>query len=663
MTAVVAGFLLTPKFGSLPAQIERSVPSSVPNISALITLHPSQDSISIDVQAFRNPGDGGSGKFLWKAESTETPDGGTIFGTVGMQGRWIRQFDSAQGIDVRWFGAFGNGNSHPLTKINIDNCAWLKGFIIGDEWDTVALQLAINAAQKIASQDHTIDVHLAAGTYIIYRSMSAPTTPYTTTGAMLKLASNIRIEGESNHAAILTTKVASGLVRVLRYDSGNIDSLENFGFYNLTFKNIAFEFFAYGNHTIRNLTMSGCSFTMTKPGPTDHTEIVLLQNVTTATIGKTTFDRASTGIGIGIIIYQSHGVTVEDSNFAGYFIGELYVQGNKKLPTTYGDYDDMDTSDQYWPDVWRSTETVIQRNTFSTLDKTVTGQSHLVYVWGAHNVTIQANTFIGKPSLKKSGVKLRNSSLATITGNQFIDCGITLATLKSKPPDPATGYVGTIEVPFLYDITITDNTITNQSPDFDSGYINIYYWRNYENDAPEHEHGIDIERNIVRNGFIGYNPNTAAGAFTIKENTASGYAIPRVPRSVPNISALIQLRVPLPDKEIPLNVEAFRNPGDGGGGTFIWNAESTDAPDGGIVFGDPTAGPGRWIRQFDPAQGIDVRWFGAFGDGNSHPLTELNIDNCSWLNGFAIGDEWDTVALQLATNAAERFATFVVPSQ
>ena len=54
-------------------------------------------------------------------------------------------------------------------------------------------------------------------------------------------------------------------------------------------------------------------------------------------------------------------------------------------------------------------------------------------------------------------------------------------------------------------------------------------------------------------------------------------------------------------------------PGDGGGGLFHWQPESTSAPDHGLVIGRRADGRGRWHRVV--SEPINVRWFGARGDG------------------------------------------------
>ncbi len=61
-------------------------------------------------------------------------------------------------------------------------------------------------------------------------------------------------------------------------------------------------------------------------------------------------------------------------------------------------------------------------------------------------------------------------------------------------------------------------------------------------------------------------------------------------------------------------VLGYHRPGDGGGGSFVWDPASQAAADGGLVFAG-SGQAGRWIRAAKGA--VDVRWFGAAGDGTT----------------------------------------------
>lgn len=59
--------------------------------------------------------------------------------------------------------------------------------------------------------------------------------------------------------------------------------------------------------------------------------------------------------------------------------------------------------------------------------------------------------------------------------------------------------------------------------------------------------------------------------------------------------------------------------GDQGGGHFLWSSSSTTPDDGGMVFGNATAG--RWLRLVERKNFRNVKWFDAWGD-NSHDDTD-----------------------------------------
>lgn len=62
-----------------------------------------------------------------------------------------------------------------------------------------------------------------------------------------------------------------------------------------------------------------------------------------------------------------------------------------------------------------------------------------------------------------------------------------------------------------------------------------------------------------------------------------------------------------------INVLGYYEKGDGGGGTFYWDATSTEADNGGTIIQATGVVTGRWKRVFSGA--VNVKWFGAKGDG------------------------------------------------
>lgn len=91
-------------------------------------------------------GDGGEGFFVWNATSTTADNGGTIIQVSGVAtGRWTRVYTSGP-VNVRWFGATGNGVSNDTTGV------------------TGAITWAISNGIK--------NVYIPGGTYIILSSIT-----------------------------------------------------------------------------------------------------------------------------------------------------------------------------------------------------------------------------------------------------------------------------------------------------------------------------------------------------------------------------------------------------------------------------------------------------------------------------------------------------------
>lgn len=69
-----------------------------------------------------------------------------------------------------------------------------------------------------------------------------------------------------------------------------------------------------------------------------------------------------------------------------------------------------------------------------------------------------------------------------------------------------------------------------------------------------------------------------------------------------------------------INVLGYYEKGDGGGGTFYWDATSTEDDNGGTIIQATGVTTGRWKRVFSGA--VNVAWFGAKGD-ESNDITSL----------------------------------------
>ncbi len=67
-------------------------------------------------------------------------------------------------------------------------------------------------------------------------------------------------------------------------------------------------------------------------------------------------------------------------------------------------------------------------------------------------------------------------------------------------------------------------------------------------------------------------------------------------------------------------VFGYYTPGDSGGGTFVLVSSDTAADNSGTIIVD--ANGHRWHRQTN-ADPVNVRWFGAYGDGNHNDTTAI----------------------------------------
>jgi hypothetical protein len=101
---------------------------------AALTVIPSSfrfDDMLVYVSSRATDGDGGEGWWRFDASSSATANGGTILAPDAGTGRWIRQYSGA--LNVRWFGAVGNGVADDTAAIQAgaDHAASIGAILIG----------------------------------------------------------------------------------------------------------------------------------------------------------------------------------------------------------------------------------------------------------------------------------------------------------------------------------------------------------------------------------------------------------------------------------------------------------------------------------------------------------------------------------------------------
>ena len=150
--------------------------------------------------------------------------------------------------------------------------------------------------------------------------------------------------------------------------------------------------------------------------------------------------------------------------------------------------------------------------------------------------------------------------------------------------------------------------------------------------------------NWLDENFTGYNVVHGAGVpvpqrktlnfgsgLTVGDDPTNGVTTITGTGSAPLfVSALVTTPPLNPSTQEFYIASAYSTPGDGGGGTFVWNPTDTRAADGGTIIAVTGIAAGRWNRVFSGP--INVRWFGAAG--NSGAGGGGNDDNIDFQNAI-----------------------------
>ncbi len=90
--------------------------------------------------------------------------------------------------------------------------------------------------------------------------------------------------------------------------------------------------------------------------------------------------------------------------------------------------------------------------------------------------------------------------------------------------------------------------------------------------------------------------------------------VPEEAERVGNISQLKDLQA---SENRVVEVEGYHTPGDGGGGKFVWNEGYRKSADEGLYFSSNRSNSGAWERVVESDRKINVKWFGAIGNGST----------------------------------------------
>lgn len=399
-------------------------------------------------------------------------------------------------LNIKALGAIGDGQSHYVTQKDLSTYShfWKGKYVEGDEWDYVALQEAILTSRSGQS------IFLPKGVYLINT---------------LRLKSNITMIGAD---ATIKSSLSSQLL--IKFVSGNSNNLVHLTFDSIDFIDIGFELVATKKFTINNVVFKNCVFedTTNIGNKTYYIQLSHLENVLIENCKfKRNFINNSNW---GVRLYKDHYVTIQNSEFWGYFKTAINVFGSFK-----------DKKGQY-PINSRNKNIIIKNNKIERINgysvlknKSIEvnyAEDHGIYVWGVAGIVIIGNSISGwSPTASGGSVKIRNGEDITIQNNTFNDSGIMAYTYEGTNQCNTNSNVVNASCPpaYLKNVDIKGNIIvltTNES-DRCQG---IVYWRNFGRKSDIHEENILIYQNKLYGGCIRIE-NAYSPAFKVYENTVN----------------------------------------------------------------------------------------------------------------------------------------------
>ncbi|MFA6246259.1 MAG: right-handed parallel beta-helix repeat-containing protein [Mucilaginibacter sp.] len=162
----------------------------VTNIAALQALDPSSVNEEVVAEYYSIQFDGGGGTFYWDDSSIETANNGTIFDTnfspTPLTGKWKRIYSPP--IDIRWFGAKGDGVTYATDRINnaIDWASYTNENTVIISGGT----FLIDAGKEVSLNDNT---HLIIAAFSKLKKYRVDAGDYTIVG--LRNVANVIIDG------------------------------------------------------------------------------------------------------------------------------------------------------------------------------------------------------------------------------------------------------------------------------------------------------------------------------------------------------------------------------------------------------------------------------------------------------------------------------------
>ncbi|HLD44094.1 MAG TPA: hypothetical protein VJC18_01560, partial [bacterium] len=447
----------------------------------------------------------------------------------------------------------------------LDNNPVFAGlYSVGDEWDTVAIQEAINAAQPGQA------VCVGPGDYKILRAEKRPRNhPFFKYEANIKFKSRLSIIGAGRNHVRFRSGTATGVENGISHDVGSTwdQPIQNVTIEGISFHNLDMRLSVSTNRQdlLHHFTIKDSRFVDSTSSDFFNYEgdtMILARYTGSVIIDNCEFLRDENHIGRGVMFYQAHDGQVINSRFDGFFItfvnvlgstivdGEfilsqrshnITIENNFMKRSSHLDVADQNTFLQTQLAVYNNRVATIAstfaknglsywENHRNTIQNIIDGQvpfsevryleDHGIYAVGFSGLTIRNNRIAGN-EFDQGAVKIRNGEIATIEGNTA-DSPFYFFTYNLAQSVPY----------YLRQVTISDNELNllrfeNPAQQYlfneVTGCQGISYWRQGSIPGNIEIDDITITNNTIHNGCIMLRAGAYGPGITVTSNQAMDF--------------------------------------------------------------------------------------------------------------------------------------------
>jgi hypothetical protein len=396
-------------------------------------------------------------------------------------------------VNVLSLGGRGDGLSHPITAEELRSRGWAIKYRAGDEWDTIALQEAIDSAGPSET------VFIPKGSYLIFRLGANQTNR----GFQLKSGLRVLSDGAELRAP-------QGKSFDYAFNAQGSSTLQNILVKGIVFDGITFKLNSLAApYLMSNITFERCAFLNGSGQGGDNGYQIIANYVSGLVIESCRFERDSRRIGRSVIVQISRRVRIANSSWSGHFITAINVGGVSETGSAV--FDDG-----------RSTDIEIDHNKLYRAPGSY-AEDHGIYAWGMRRLSVTSNEIAGwSLSAAGGGIKVRNGEDIAVRFNRLHGSGILLyAYYNSRLTFPN----------YLRNVAVEHNDIdlsgaaasTDGNSNFATYRPGISYWKNFAGD--DKSESIAIRYNEIKSGSITVFQPAHGPGFQITHNRVSYLAL------------------------------------------------------------------------------------------------------------------------------------------